>query len=151
MSHYINSRHEYFITELENVISNIDNLNVLTQYDLLKAESYEYPYAYVDLQDETIEFPYEDNQKYQKGIQEFIIWFGLDVDTDGDLRIIYSDFMLQIEKIFNNLELDKLYADDFTLNETQPRITSVYPTSYFGETKYLFSVSGNISYTLFWD
>lgn len=143
------NRHNYFIQELEALVEELSELNVLSRFELQKANEYQYPYCYVELQNEILDYPYEDFYN-AKGEIDFVLWIGIETSSDGDLRTVYGDLTEKIESKFKGIEFDSLNATYYNIDSCHPRITGLYPVSNFTETRFLYVVTGKILYDISW-
>ncbi len=146
---YLN-RHDYFIGMIESKLSLVTNLNILNSFDVDKIKDYEFPFCYVEIANETLEYPLED-YKDSEGIIDFLIWIGVETTSDGDLRKVNSALTLEIEKVFKNCEFDSLTLSDYILSETNPRITNIMQVQNIEEIKVLYVISGKINYSFSWN
>jgi len=142
------NRHSYIINEIEQKLSSL-SINKLSRFELQKAQSYQYPYFYVELQNETIDYPYED-YFYGKVSSQFAIWVGIETSTDGDLRTVFGDLTEEVESVFKGFEIQALENSNYTIDRSMPRITGIYPVSNFNEIEFLYVITGELEYNITW-
>ena len=143
------NRHDQFISQLETQIATITEFNVLTQFDANKWDSYLFPYIYVDLGPDKIDYEFENGVDFS-GVQSFILIMGLDTSTDGDIRSRFSTINLKVEKIFKNWKIDNLSTSDFNLNIFHTRVLEIEPIRNYGQTKEIYIIYGEIKYLQTW-
>lgn len=143
------SRHSHIITHIEQRLQSITSISILNKFELQKAQAYQYPYCYVELQNEQITYPYEDYY-YAKVDGQFSIWVGIETSADGDIRTVFSDLTEKIEYCLRGFEVPYEETSSYELESFSPRITGVYPVSNFNEHEFLYVVTGDYNYNINW-